>query len=163
MEPTPTPFLLLPAAQEESRLPPASTLAPGAGGPPPAAPSGAPTPKTASDTQATTGTPAPVPGVGQRAPQQPNWMSALFPIALIFFFMWFFVIRPERKKQQKRKEMLSAISKGDKVVTLGGLHGEVVRLEDQIITIKVADGVRLKFDRNAVSRTASTPAEAASS
>jgi preprotein translocase subunit YajC len=79
----------------------------------------------------------------------------LLPLAILFGFMWLFVIRPERKRQKKRTEMLSAISKGDKVVTVGGMHGEVVRLEEKTVTVKVADNLRLKFDRSAIARPSS--------
>jgi len=82
----------------------------------------------------------------------------MLPLAILFGFMWLFVIRPERKRQKKRTEMLDAIGKGDKVVTLGGLHGEVMKMDEQTITLKVADGVKMKFDRSAVNRQASTNA-----
>jgi len=90
----------------------------------------------------------------------PGWGGMLLPIALVFGFMWLFVLRPERKRQKQRAEMIGAISKGDRVVTLGGMHGEVVRLEETTITLKVDDGVRLKFDRTAVSRVPSAETSA---
>jgi preprotein translocase subunit YajC len=80
-------------------------------------------------------------------------------LAMLFVFMYLFVIRPESKRQKKRKEFQSSISKGDQVVTAGGLHGTVAAIDEATITLKVADGVRLKFDRIAVSRTASSPVE----
>lgn len=73
--------------------------------------------------------------------------------------MWLFVLRPEKKRQKKRQSMLDAIQKGDRVVTLGGMHGEVARMDENGVTLKVADGVRLRFDRNAIARPASSPAE----
>ena len=81
-------------------------------------------------------------------------------LALLFGFMWFFVIRPENKRQKKRKEFQTALKKGDDVVTAGGLHGVIAAIDEQTITLKVADGVRIKFDRVAVSRNASAQAEA---
>jgi preprotein translocase subunit YajC len=95
------------------------------------------------------------------APQQTGWTGMLLPIALVFGFMWLFVLRPERKRQKERAEMIGSIQKGDKVVTLGGMHGEVVRMDEQTITLKVDEGVRLKFDRNAVSRVPSSDKSAA--
>ncbi len=81
-------------------------------------------------------------------------------IGLLFLFMWFFVIRPENKRQKERRNFQSALKKGDKVVTMGGLHGSVASLDEATVTLKVADDLRLKFDRVAVARHTSPPAEA---
>lgn len=66
--------------------------------------------------------------------------------------MWFLIIRPERKRQKERARMLGALQKGDQVATTGGIIGQVVRLEDHTVTLKVDDNVRLVFERNAVAR-----------
>ena len=79
-------------------------------------------------------------------------------LAMLFVFMYLFVIRPESKRKKKREEFQMSLSKGDQVVTAGGLHGTVAAIDEHFITLKVADSVRLKFDRIAVSRTASSPA-----
>ena len=78
----------------------------------------------------------------------------------LFAFMWFVVIRPENKRQKKRKSFQSELKKGDEVVTAGGLHGTIASMDETTITLKVADSLRLKFDRVAVSRNASALAEA---
>lgn len=80
-------------------------------------------------------------------------------IALLFGFMYLFVIRPEKKRQKKRVEFQSELAKGDDVVTAGGMHGVIASLDEHTITLKISDNVRLKFDRVAVSRRASTEAE----
>jgi len=80
-------------------------------------------------------------------------------LAMLFVFMYMFVIRPESKRKKQRESFQTSISKGDQVVTAGGLHGTVAALDDATITLKVAENVRLKFDRIAVSRTASAPVE----
>ncbi len=80
-------------------------------------------------------------------------------LAMLFVFMYLFVIRPESKRKKQRESFQTSISKGDQVVTAGGLHGTVAALDEATITLKVADNVRLKFDRIAVSRTASAPVE----
>jgi preprotein translocase subunit YajC len=80
-------------------------------------------------------------------------------IALLFGFMYMFVIRPEKKRQKARVQFQSDLSKGDDVVTAGGLHGVIASLDEHTITLKISDNVRMKFDRVAVSRRASTPAE----
>jgi len=99
-------------------------------------------------------------GNGESTGPPPGGLSQMMlPLAILFGFMWLFVIRPERKRQKQRAAMLSSIGKGDRVVTLGGLHGEVLRLDETTITLRVADGVKIKFDRSAVNRQASTKAE----
>lgn len=97
-------------------------------------------------------------GAGEE-PAGGGGLSFWLMLALLFGFMWFFVIRPENKRQKKRKEFQTALAKGDDVVTAGGLHGVIAAIDEQTITLKVADGVRLKFDRVAVSRNASAKAE----
>ncbi|MDP6963194.1 MAG: preprotein translocase subunit YajC [Planctomycetota bacterium] len=81
-------------------------------------------------------------------------------IALLFGFMYLFVIRPEKKRQKERTQFQSDLSKGDSVVTAGGLHGVISALDESTVTLKINDNVRIKFDRIAVSRRASTKAEA---
>lgn len=82
-------------------------------------------------------------------------------LAMLFVFMYLFVIRPEGKRKKKREQFQTALGKGDQVVTAGGLHGTIASMDEHTITLKVSDSVRLKFDRIAVSRTASAPAEEA--
>ncbi|MBO46848.1 MAG: preprotein translocase subunit YajC [Planctomycetes bacterium] len=95
----------------------------------------------------------------EELPAPSGGLGSLFlPLAIMFGFVWLFILRPERKRQKTRAAMLSAIGKGDKVVTVGGMHGEVVRLEEKTVTVKVSDNLRLKFDRSAIARPASSEA-----
>ncbi len=82
-------------------------------------------------------------------------LSPMVVMGLLFGFFWFFLIRPEKKRQKKLNQMRSEVSKGDKIVTAGGLHGTVTRHDETTITLKVDDNVRMKFDRNAIGRIAS--------
>ena len=117
---------------------------------------------TATTGEATTqGSPATEGGLGGDAAQESGSSNGFWiMLALLFAFMWFFVIRPENKRQRKRKEFQTALKKGDDVVTAGGLHGVIAAIDEQTVTLKVADNVRMKFDRVAVSRNASAAAEA---
>jgi len=81
-------------------------------------------------------------------------------IGLLFLFMWFFVIRPENKRQKEKRNFQSSLGKGDKVVMVSGLHGTVASIDENTISLKVADNLRLQYDRVAVARQASAPAEA---
>ncbi|MFJ6208243.1 preprotein translocase subunit YajC [Lysinibacillus sp. NPDC092081] len=74
------------------------------------------------------------------------------PILLMFVAMWFILIRPAKKRQQETQSMQSNLQRGDKVITIGGLHGEVDSIEDTTVTLKIADNMRVKFDRQAIGR-----------
>lgn len=77
-------------------------------------------------------------------------MSTLIMFAAIFAIFYFMIIRPQQKRQKERDKMLSAIQKGDKVITSGGLHGTVAGIDDNIVLLQVADNVKMKFDKSAI-------------
>lgn len=66
---------------------------------------------------------------------------------------YFFMIRPQQKKAREQKELLAGIKKGDEVVTIGGMHGKVFLVEETTVTLDLDKGVKLTFDKSAVSRT----------
>lgn len=74
----------------------------------------------------------------------------LLMLGVMFLIFYVLMIRPQSKERRKREEMIKALGKGDKVVTTAGIHGEVVATDDRTVTLEVADGVRMKFDRTAV-------------
>jgi preprotein translocase subunit YajC len=85
---------------------------------------------------------------------QPPANAELFNIALLvglFVFFYFIAIRPQRKRQKEHAEMLTALAKGDEVVTASGILGKVMRIEDDFVVLQVADNMELKFQRAAVS------------
>lgn len=94
---------------------------------------------------------------GEEASSNGFWIM----LAMLFVFMYLFVIRPEGKRKKKREAFQTSLGKGDQVVTAGGMHGTIAAMDEHTITLKVSDTLRLKFDRIAVSRTASAPAEEA--
>lgn len=70
---------------------------------------------------------------------------------LIFFAaMYFFMIRPQQKQKKQRQELLNNLEKGDQVVTIGGIHGTIVALTDNDITLEIAQDVRVKMQRTSV-------------
>ncbi|MEM8966768.1 MAG: preprotein translocase subunit YajC [Bacteroidota bacterium] len=73
-------------------------------------------------------------------------------IAIIFYF---FMIRPQQKKQKDQKNFIGAVKKGDMVVTVGGMHGKVVALDENSVTLEVERGARIKFDKTSISLEAS--------
>jgi preprotein translocase subunit YajC len=72
------------------------------------------------------------------------------PLVLIFAIFWFVMIAPERKNRKKREAMLKAMKKGDKVMTTGGMFATVAAVQEDVITLQIADGVRPRFARSAV-------------
>ena len=82
--------------------------------------------------------------------QQGSMFSTLIPLVVIFAIFYFLMIRPQQKQAKKHKEMLAALKKGDKVVTRGGMMGTIYSIADNIITLEVADNVRIQFSRESI-------------
>ena len=72
-------------------------------------------------------------------------------IAIMFFVMYFFMIRPEQKKQKEKREMIASMQKGNKVMTIGGIHGTIHSVKDDVVILKVADNTNIKFAKSAIS------------
>src|SRR5713226_10092260 len=70
----------------------------------------------------------------------------------MFAIMYFLIIRPQQKQKKEREALLGAVKKGDRVVTSSGLFGTVVGLSEHTVTLRVADQVKLEFERSAVAR-----------
>ena len=72
--------------------------------------------------------------------------------AAIFAIFYFLLIRPQQRTKKERERLLAAVKRGDKVVTTSGLHGTITNLDDVTVTLRVADQVRMTFDRAAIGR-----------
>ncbi|HSB43030.1 MAG TPA: preprotein translocase subunit YajC [Methylomirabilota bacterium] len=93
---------------------------------------------------------APSPGGGGNGG---GGILSILPLMIgMFAIMYFLIIRPQQKQRREREALLQAIKKGDRVVTTSGLFGTVVGLSDQTVTLKVADQVKLDFERSAIGR-----------
>lgn len=79
-----------------------------------------------------------------------GFISSLMPLILIFLIFYLLIIRPQRIKEKKHQNMLRNLSKGDQVVTVGGLHGTIVGLSDEIVVLRVAENVKVEVSRNAI-------------
>jgi preprotein translocase subunit YajC len=77
----------------------------------------------------------------------------LVPILLMFVIFYFLLIRPQQKQARKQQEFIRNLKVGDRVVTTGGLHGEIKGLTETTMTLEIADKVRVKVTRSAVSGT----------
>lgn len=78
-------------------------------------------------------------------------ISFIVPLVIMFAVFYFLLIRPQKKKQTTRNNMLNALQKGDKIITIGGLHGTIMELTDDIVVLRVNDVTKLTFDRSAIS------------
>ena len=78
-------------------------------------------------------------------------IGAFAPLILMFAIFYFLLIRPQQKKAKQHREMVSALRKGDKVVSSGGLHGVVTGLTDEVVTMEIAPKVRVKVSRGSIS------------
>ena len=78
-------------------------------------------------------------------------LVSMLPIFLIFVIFYFFIIRPQNKKQKETDKMIAALKKGDKVVTIGGIHGTVAQTKEKTVIIKVDDNTKIEFTRSAIS------------
>lgn len=87
---------------------------------------------------------------GAPAPQQQNLLVSVIPFILIIGIFWLFIIRPQNKKQKETEKMINALKKGDKVVTIGGIHGVVSAAKEKTVVVKVDDGVSIEFNRSAI-------------
>jgi preprotein translocase subunit YajC len=80
-----------------------------------------------------------------------QYLSIVY-LVVMFAIFYFILIRPQQKRQKERMQMLSQLKKGDKVITIGGLHGTVVDLTEDRVTLKVNENTRLVFERSAINR-----------
>ena len=80
-----------------------------------------------------------------------NPLAMFLPLVLIFLVFYFFIIRPQKKNQEQRKTMLSALKRGDKIVTNGGLYATVKDVKEDKVTATISDGVKVEISRQAVS------------
>lgn len=80
-----------------------------------------------------------------------DFLVQLFPLVLIFIVFYFLLIRPQQKQASRQRDFIKNLKVGDRVVTSGGLHGEVKGLTETTITLEIADKVRVKVTRSAVS------------
>jgi len=79
-----------------------------------------------------------------------NPLTSLLPLILIILVFYLFMIRPQMKRQKDLKNYRESLSKGDKVVTTGGIYGKISDIKDQIILVEIADNVRIKIDKSAI-------------
>jgi preprotein translocase subunit YajC len=78
-------------------------------------------------------------------------------LVLLFGVVYFLMIRPQQKRRREAQQMQSSLGPGDQIVTIGGLHGTVVAIDDDVATLEVAPGVEVRFARQAIARVLPRP------
>ncbi len=91
-----------------------------------------------------------LPSGGEGSSGSGGMLGALFPLILMFIIFYFLLIRPQQKKSRDQRLWLSSLKKGDKVVTTGGLHGQITGLTDFVVTLEIAPRIRVKVSRSAI-------------
>ena len=76
-----------------------------------------------------------------------SMIGSFIPLILIFVIFYFLLIRPQQKRAKEHRQMLEALKRGDKIVTSGGLYGVVEQVEQGIVTIKVAENVKVRVGK----------------
>jgi len=82
-----------------------------------------------------------------------NSFTTILFLLLLFGVVYFLMIRPQQKRRREAQTMQNQLGPGDRVVTIGGLHGTIVSMDDDAATLEVAPGVQVKFARQAIART----------
>lgn len=80
----------------------------------------------------------------------PDLFTNLLPLVLMFAIFYFLLIRPQQKRAKTRNSMLQALKKGDKVITIGGLHGTIDQITDDQVILKVNESSKMTFERSAI-------------
>ena len=88
--------------------------------------------------------------MGQQGGEGGGMVSTIIMFGAIFLIFYFMIIRPQQKKAKERDKLLSNLEKGDKVVTNGGIHGIIAGLEEKTALLQVADNMKIKIERSAI-------------
>jgi len=78
-----------------------------------------------------------------------GWMS-LLPLFLILIVFYFFFIRPQTKRNKEQKKFREALKKGDKVITIGGIHGKILEVRETSVVLEVGNQVKMTVEKSAI-------------
>lgn len=79
-----------------------------------------------------------------------GFLTTIVPFVVIIVIFYFFLIRPQNKKQKETQKMIDALKKGDKIVTIGGIHGVISSTKEKTVVVKVDDNTKIEFSRTAI-------------
>ena len=83
---------------------------------------------------------------------QAGALVQMLPFLVILVLFYFLLIRPQQKKARETQEMLDALKPGDNVVTAGGIHGKIVKLQEDEVSVEVAPNLKIRVERSSVGR-----------
>jgi preprotein translocase subunit YajC len=86
----------------------------------------------------------------QAAQPQGSSFSGIFMIILIFVIFWLFFIRPQNKRAKEQQKFRENLKKGDKIVTIGGIHGKVVEVKENTVIVSVDPNASIEFEKSAI-------------
>jgi preprotein translocase subunit YajC len=91
--------------------------------------------------------------MAQPSPDQNPFVTFL-PLVLIFVVFYFFMIRPQQKKETERKKMIEGAKKGDRIVSIGGLHGTIIQVDETSVLLEIDKGssTKVRLDKSAIAR-----------
>ena len=81
--------------------------------------------------------------------EQSTWMQ-LLPLFLILLVFYFFFIMPQTKKSKAQKKFRESLKKGDKILTIGGIHGKIAELKEKTVVVEVGNGIKMTIERSAI-------------
>jgi len=88
---------------------------------------------------------------GEAAPKD-NY-SFIFIIAAMIIVLYFFMIRPQKNREKEARRFRESLGKGEKIVTISGIHGKIVEVQDTTFTVETESGARMRIEKSAVSHT----------
>ena len=83
---------------------------------------------------------------------EPSPIISMIPVILMFVIFYFLLIRPQQQQQKKHREFLKALDKNQEVVTSSGIYGTVIQVKDDAVTLRVAENVRMEFEKSSIAR-----------
>lgn len=100
----------------------------------------------AQTTTTTTSTPA----SGTQPASPASTFQMFLPMVLVFVIFYFLLIRPQSKQRKQHQELVNNLKKGDEVITAAGIYGKIHGVADNIVTVEIADNVRIKMDKQQI-------------
>ncbi|MBW6509465.1 MAG: preprotein translocase subunit YajC [Desulfuromonadales bacterium] len=82
--------------------------------------------------------------------QQGNPYSGIIMLVAMFAIFYFLLIRPQQKRAKQHRELVNNLKSGETVVTAGGIHGKITAVEDTVVTLEIANGVKIKMNRASI-------------
>lgn len=84
--------------------------------------------------------------------QEGGGLQTLIMFGAIFLVFYLFMIRPQMKKQKEQRKFRESLQKGNKIVTIGGIHGKIAEVKENVVIIEIEGGNRLKIEKSAISK-----------